>query len=918
MATSRRGGARQYEAKKARRRELLGFTSPFFFLAALLLTRVHVPPGPLLYLGLLMLTYRHEDQTHPKYLWWQNLRKNLKKPPLGLAAEDSPWWMPNSMVAWTGIMVAALWGRFVPQPLPVISSLFIYAIVQAIAAAGRDQGYKDKPLPKGRIAMEPFAGAVAQLDPPEKKIPGLRFFTMLASAAITVKNVFTDDEFVQQLLWPLGVAGGVFGIILGVGHFMELGTAPWIPSSHLVKLAKHVNIDLAHSRVGPLTMTQALELGAWLGASAGLWTWMWIQRQAAIGPWKEEQDKRDMWNKRWEAVVPPDLPIYQGELQLPSAQNPTHTTAVFRIPPGCDYWAFDRFGPNLASILGTETVLIYFMNALDGDNLPIPATVGPAGFTVTWPTQQMGQNPHLRDDLDPRTLEFVTKHRVKEAFLALKLGTPLWNNMRVLMPRDQTDPDSLPLIESTWRLPHGLAAEELIKKSRTLQDKLEVPWLCVGRRPLPGGRQSEFVSIVYGALPKDLSSLDPGTARFLESMRWEQTFRVCKLYNSYEETAPYLSTHPGEFGLQVAQFGSLRGLKVAQIQEGTESLIPTIDWPFVEIVPRDADGGFNIIYGREDPLDRLYRFEDYRTQILRAPHPEPDVTFYVGVGSDGELIQFVFEDESPHLLVAGATGKGKSVLLHSMILQLATRNSPAQWELRIAEPKNEMQRYKALPHTTRFIDMSTPAKTLYQPLADMLEELVEEMEERYAMFQRLPGHVRDIQGAWRSNALRDKPPYITCLVEECADYFAKPSSAASTEAKVDWSRTQAALEQLARKSRAAGIYLVTATQRPTKDAIPAPVKGNSRRIGLGTHDNISSMIIIDRPGLETIRAPGRGLVSSNGAYRGFKGFFFGKANEHGEDEATRYLQPLLVLDPRRPLGPTARHCLQLPRTSQAA
>jgi len=480
------------------------------------------------------------------------------------------------------------------------------------------------------------------------------------------------------------------------------------------------------------------------------------------------------------------------------------------------------------------------------------------------------------------------------------------------MSRDPSDPESLPLIETTWRLPHGLAVEELVKKSRTLQDKLEVPWLCVGRRSIPGGRQSEFVSIIYGALPKDLSSLDPGTARFLESMRWEQTFRVCKLYNSYEETAPYLSTEPGEFGLQVARFSSLRGLKVAQIQEGTESLIPTIDWPFVEIIPRDGDGGFNIIYGREDPLDRLYRFEDYRSQILRAPQPEPDITFFVGVGSDGELIQFAHEDESPHLLVAGATGKGKSVLLHSMILQLATRHSPAQWELRIAEPKNEMQRYKALPHTTRFIDMSTPAATLYQPLADMLEELVEEMEERYAMFQRLPGHVRDIQGAWRSSALREKPPYITCLVEECADYFAPPSRAASSDAKTDWSRTQAALELLARKSRAAGIYLVTATQRPTKEAIPSPVKGNSRRIGLGTHDNISSMIIIDRPGLETIRAPGRGLVSSNGAYRGFKGFFFGKANEHGEDEATRYLRPLLVLDPRRPLGPTSRHCLQLP------
>jgi len=265
--------------------------------------------------------------------------------------------------------------------------------------------------------------------------------------------------------------------------------------------------------------------------------------------------------------------------------------------------------------------------------------------------------------------------------------------------------------------------------------------------------------------------------------------------------------------------------------------------------------------------------------------------------------------------VAGATGKGKSVLLHSMILQLATRNSPSQWELRIAEPKNEMQRYKALPHTTRFVDMSTPAANLYEPLMLMLEELAQEMENRYAMFQQLPGHVRNLQDAWRSEALREKPPYITCLIEECADYFTKPPTSTAKVARAGecYERAQSALALLARKSRAAGIYLVYATQRPTKDAIPAMVKGNSRRIGLGTHDNISSMIIIDRPGLENIKTPGRGLVSSKGAYRGFKGFFFGQADAQGEDEVTPYLRPLLVLDPSRPLGPVADQCLQLPR-----
>jgi len=267
-------------------------------------------------------------------------------------------------------------------------------------------------------------------------------------------------------------------------------------------------------------------------------------------------------------------------------------------------------------------------------------------------------------------------------------------------------------------------------------------------------------------------------------------------------------------------------------------------------------------------------------------------------------------DSSDHMYLVGEflVATHNSNLIHSMVLQMATKNTPEQWELRIAEPKNELQRYKGLPHVTRFVDMHTPANNHYEPVKDMLEELYEEMERRYTLFLHLPTRPHKLEQALRDPALQETLPYITCLIEECADYFAKPDDAAERK---DYQKLIYYLNWLVRKARGAGIYMVAATQRPSKENIPTQVKANSRRIGLGTNTMVDSQIIIDQPGLEEIRTKGRGMVSSYGGYRGFRAFYFDeKPGDY--NSLSRFLEPLELLSGYRTLGATAVHSVKYP------
>jgi len=226
-------------------------------------------------------------------------------------------------------------------------------------------------------------------------------------------------------------------------------------------------------------------------------------------------------------------------------------------------------------------------------------------------------------------------------------------------------------------------------------------------------------------------------------------------------------------------------------------------------------------------------------------------------------------------------------------LQMAHKNTPDQWQLWLADPKNEMQRYRdaKLPHLRSMIDMSTPIGTesIYATLADMLQLLVAEMDRRYEIFQNMPNRPQKLSQA-RSDPTFEQyapMPYISCIVEECADYFIKPTRTGDKELDVERTTSYGRMifnaELIARKARGAGIYLILATQRPTKESIPMAIKGQASRIGFKCSTQLDSRIILDQAGLENINIRGQGIVKTGQGLMTFKSFLPRMPDENHPD-----------------------------------
>jgi hypothetical protein len=248
-----------------------------------------------------------------------------------------------------------------------------------------------------------------------------------------------------------------------------------------------------------------------------------------------------------------------------------------------------------------------------------------------------------------------------------------------------------------------------------------------------------------------------------------------------------------------------------------------------------------------------------------------------------------------------------SALTNSMIVQLCYANTPDDLAIRMIEPKNELHAFAGLAHVTHFVDMFTPADSIFQAAADMLEDTAMEMERRYSLFNKHPLGPQKLsearQIARKEGAMPDGSkhpldmPYILVIVEECSDIYRKP---VLKQQIPEWERVIYNSEWLARKARAAGIFLVTITQRPTRDSIPITVKDQSRRIGLSVETNMQSMIIIDRPGLEDIPAQskGRGLMSYGKGYRGFRSLYMRRPDESSPNEPDDRARLLAALPQR--------------------
>ena len=207
----------------------------------------------------------------------------------------------------------------------------------------------------------------------------------------------------------------------------------------------------------------------------------------------------------------------------------------------------------------------------------------------------------------------------------------------------------------------------------------------------------------------------------------------------------------------------------------------------------------------------------------------------------------------PHLLIAGTTGSGKSVMINSIVMSLLMRTFPEDVRLIMVDPKRvELAGYNGLPH------LYVPVVTEPKQAASALQWAVSEMERRLKVFERIG--VRKISTFNEKQAAGEfehydnppaKMPYLVIIIDELSDLM-----------MVAGKDVEASIVRIAQLGRAAGIHLIVATQRPSSNVVTGLIKANiTNRIAFNVATGIDSRVIIDQTGAEKLTGYGDMLFS---------------------------------------------------------
>ena len=223
-----------------------------------------------------------------------------------------------------------------------------------------------------------------------------------------------------------------------------------------------------------------------------------------------------------------------------------------------------------------------------------------------------------------------------------------------------------------------------------------------------------------------------------------------------------------------------------------------------------------------------------------SPEGWSPLTAWLGKDIDGRAIGIDLASQ-PHVLVAGTTGSGKSGCVNAMLTSILMRATPNEVRLVLVDPKQvELNLYEHIPH------LVTPVVTSPRLAANVLQNLIREMEERYSLMSG--ARTRKLEELNRVRVRNGEAPlpYLLCVIDELADLM-----------MIAPGEVEDAIIRLAQKSRAVGIHLVLATQRPSADIITGMIKANvPARIAFAVSSQTDSRVILDQNGAESLLGKG--------------------------------------------------------------
>ena len=237
------------------------------------------------------------------------------------------------------------------------------------------------------------------------------------------------------------------------------------------------------------------------------------------------------------------------------------------------------------------------------------------------------------------------------------------------------------------------------------------------------------------------------------------------------------------------------------------------------------------------------------TSTPAGPEKTSPLVAWLGKGIDGNPV-WTDLAKMPHVLVAGTTGSGKSACVNAILSSILMQASPNEVRLVLVDPKQvELNHYENVPH------LLTPVVTSPRLAANVLSNLIGEMETRYGIMSEARCRNLGELNRYRKKKGEAPLPHILCVIDELADLM-----------MVAPAEVEDSIIRLAQKSRATGIHLVLATQRPSTDIITGTIKVNiPSRIAFAVSSQTDSRVILDQGGAESLLGQGDMLFRGAGS-----------------------------------------------------